>query len=49
MTLSAFNASLVALCSVNPPEQDVVQLPESGFPNIITKRFIVDCLGFGTS
>ncbi|XP_034237625.1 polynucleotide 5'-hydroxyl-kinase NOL9 [Thrips palmi] len=47
VALSAFNANLVALCCVNPAEQDVVQLPESGFPSIISKLTTADCLGFG--
>ncbi|KAK3927461.1 Polynucleotide 5'-hydroxyl-kinase NOL9 [Frankliniella fusca] len=47
VTLSAFNASLVALCSIDPQEENITQPTESGFPSIIRGHITADCLGFG--
>ncbi|KAE8746657.1 hypothetical protein FOCC_FOCC006640 [Frankliniella occidentalis] len=45
--LSAFNASLVALCSVSPEEVNVIRAGEPGLPSILTGRNVANCLGFG--
>lgn len=45
--LSTFNANLVALCCIDPEEEDITAASEPGLPSIVKGQLLADCLGFG--